>query len=266
MEEHLQAKEAAKTERREQELELWQRWKKTQKPEHLEPLLKAYEPLFQMRMRQYRAPFSAPESAFKGELQTHFINALKTYDPDKGASLNTHVNYALRKAMRYNVKHQNLAYIPAGQAALIGPIGRAKEELTEQYGREPSAAEIASHLQGSGEKDFEGITPKRVETVLKAQRRDVPGSSLEGMDEHFPSFEADQIAVAAQVLPDLFPDKPEMHELFHYTFGTKDHPQITSTGQLAKKMGKSDQQISHMKKQMGNTLRKFMGYGPEEKK
>lgn len=264
MEVHLQAKEAAKADRKEQELDLWKRWYKTRKPEHLEPLLKAYEPLMQMRMRHYRAPHAAPESAFKGELQKHFINALETYDPNKGASLNTHVNYRLRKAQRYNLKNQNMAYIPAGQAALITPINVAKEELTEQYGREPTSTEIASHLQSSGEQEFQNISAKRIDTVLKAQRRDVPASSLEGMDDHFPSFEDEQIAVASKSLHDLFPQKPEMHTLFNHVFGTNDHPQITSTGLLAKKMKKTDQQISHMKTQMLGTLKRFMGYDHEE--
>lgn len=264
LEEHLQSKEAAKTKRREDELELWKRWKKTQKPEHLEPLLKAYEPLLQQKMRSYRAPFAGPESAFKGELQQHFIEALKTYDPSKGAAIGTHVNWRIQKAMRYNNKHQNLAYIPAGQTSLIAPIKRAIEELTEEYGREPSASEIATHLQSSGEEELQRITAKRVETVIKAQRKNVPSSSLEGMEEHFPNFEESQIAVAAQILPSIFPNKPEFHTLFNHTFGTNEHPQITSTSALAKKMGKTDQQISHMKTQMGNILKQHMGLDSEE--
>jgi DNA-directed RNA polymerase specialized sigma subunit len=259
-----QTKEAAKADRKEKEMELWRRWKQTKKPEHLEPLLQAYEPLIGMKMRAWRAPHAAPESAFKADLQTHLIKAFESYDPSRGASLNTHVHIRLQKSKRYNLKNQNMAYIPAGQASLITPIARAKEELTEQYGREPSSSEIATHLQSFGEKDFGKITAKRVDTVLKAQRRDVPASSLEGLDEHFPSFEEEQIAVASKVLPDIFPGKEDLHRLFNHTFGTNGFQQIRATSQLAKKMGKTDQQISHMKTQMGGTLKRFMGYDPED--
>ena len=246
-------------------MELWKRWKKSGKPEHLEPLLQAFEPLVQQKMQFYRAPFSAPKSAFKAELQTHLINAFETYDPSKGAGLNTHVHYRIQKAMRYNAKHQNLAYIPAGQARLITPIKKATEELRELHGRDPTPEELETHLRANGEEDFRDITAKRIETVIKAQRATVPSSHLESdPTSHFPGFEEQQIAVAADILPDIFPNKPEMHDLFHYTFGTGGKPQITSTSQLAKKLGKTDQQISHMKTQMGSVLRKFMGYDRED--
>jgi DNA-directed RNA polymerase specialized sigma subunit len=257
---HLETKEAARTERKEKEMELWKRWRQTGKPEHLEPLLQAYEPLLSQKMRAWRAPFSAPESAFRGEIQKHLINAFETYDPKKGAALNTHVHYRIQKAMRYNAKHQNLAYIPAGQTKLITPIKRAIEELREEYGRDPTHSEIATHLQMNGEEDFRNITAKRVETVLKAQRTAVPSSHLESdPTAHFPGFEDQQIAVAATILPDIFPGKDDLHKLFNHTFGTNGFQQITSTSQLAKKLGKTDQQISHMKTQMGNALRKHMG-------
>jgi len=265
IEEYGKAKGAALVERKDKELEMWRKWKKSGKPEHLEPLLKAYEPVFAQKMRQYRAPYSATPSTFEADLKTHFINALKTYDPSRGAALNTHVDYRLKKSMRYNTRHANLAYIPAGQTRLITPITKAHEELSEQYGRDPTPTEIATHLQANGEEDFRHITAKRVETVMKAQRRSIPSSTFESdPTKDFPGFEEQEIAVAAQTLPQIFPNKPEIHELFHYTFGTNGHQQITSTSRLAKKMGKTDQQISHMKTQMGGVLRKAMGYDSEE--
>jgi hypothetical protein len=52
--------------------------------------------------------------------------------------------------------------------------------------------------------------------------------------------------------------------LFHYTFGTNDHPKISSTSELAKKMGKSQSQISRMKTHMGEVLRSHMGFDEDE--
>jgi hypothetical protein len=49
-----------------------------------------------------------------------------------------------------------------------------------------------------------------------------------------------------------------MHTLFHKTFGTGGHARVSSTGALAKELGKSQSQISRMKTTMGTTLRKHL--------
>lgn len=248
---YLQSKEAAKEDRKKKELDLWHTWKTNgQKPEHLEPLLKAYEPNLNQKVRQWKAP-NVPESAFKLALQERLINAFQTYDPSRGAALNTHVETRLQKAKRFNARHQNLAYIPEGQIEKISPINKAHDELQEELGREPTNAEIADHL---------GLTEKRVETVRKAQRKDIAGSSFESDPVPKPSnFEEQQLAVAANILPTLFPGEPKMHQLFNHIYGTNEHEKITSTTALAKRFGTNLSQISRMKKRLGTTLQQRMG-------
>jgi hypothetical protein len=77
-------------------------------------------------------------------------------------------------------------------------------------------------------------------------------------------FQDQQIAIAQNILPTLFPGKPELHELFHRTFGTGGFKQMNSTSALAKTMGKSQSQISRMKTHMGNVLRSHMGLDDAE--
>lgn len=254
----FEVKEAARTARKQNEIDLWKTWKDNgQQPHHLEPLLKLYEPNLRYKTKQWKAP-SVPESAFKAELQTHLIKALESYDPNRGAAINTHVEQRLHKAKRYNAKNQNMAYIPEGQISHIAKIQKAHDLLSEDFGRAPTFTEIADHL---------GMSPKRVETIQKSIRRDIPGSMLENDPTrvtHIGAYEEQQIEVAKNILPQLFPNKPEFHTLFNYSFGTNDHPQITSTGELAKKMGKSQSQISRMKTTMGNELKKRMGLSPKD--
>lgn len=263
VDDYFQEKLAAKEQRKQNEIQLWQRWKGGgEKPEHLEPLMKLYEPVLANKVRQWKAP-TVPASAFKAELQTHLIKAFQTYDPSRGTALNTHVEHRLPKAKRYNNRYQNLAYIPEGQSGQIGKIQKATDALKEELGRTPTTNELADHL---------GMAPRRIDTILKSVRRDIPMGRSAGAENFDYSigaertgrgFEEQQIAVAQHILPDIFPNKPEMHELFHYTFGTNGYPQIQRTGELAKKLGKSEPQISRMKTQMGNTLRQHMGLGEE---
>ena len=259
VEEYQQSKEAARTARKEHEISLWTTWKNSgEKPEHLEPLLKLYAPIIGSKVRAWRPP-AVPESAFRAELQAHAIKAFQSFDPIRGVALNTHVEARLPKVLRYGNRYANAAYIPEGQSQFIGRINRAKDELSESLGRDPTHEEIADHL---------GLTPKRVSTIIGAQHADIPMGRSGGQEEYDytagvrapeHSFEEQQIAVAKNILPQIFPGQPAFHKLFNYTFGTNDHPQIYSTGELAKKMGKSQSQISHMKTRMGLVLQQHMG-------
>jgi DNA-directed RNA polymerase specialized sigma subunit len=259
VEDYVKEKTAAKEQRKKHELQLWQTWKEQgEQPNHLQPLLKLYEPLLAQKVRLWKAP-QVPESAFKAELQTHLIKAFQGYDPARGAAINTHVEKRLEKAKRYNNRYQNLAYIPEGQSGMIGSIAKARDVLTDQFGRAPTTDEIADHLS---------LTPKRLDTILKSVKRDIPMGRSAGAESYDYAaagdrvgrgFEEQQIAVAQHILPTIFPNKPEMHDLFHYTFGTNEYPQVHSTGDLAKRMGKSESQVSRMKTVMGDTLREHMG-------
>lgn len=269
LEAYEQAKVAQKSQRKEHELTLWRSWKEGgEKPEALAPLLKLYEPVFSKKM-SWRAPM-VPASSFKAELQGHAIRAFKSYDPTRGTALNTHVENNLIKAQRYNNKYQNTAYIPEGKSRYIGHIGRAKDALMDELNREPTNEEIHAHMLKDPDHDFRKLTPKLIGEIQKGQRRDVPAGMFAGADEfdYTPgsnvggrAFEQQQIALAAEILPDIFPNKPDMHQLFHYTFGTGGYPQVLRTGALAKKMGKSESQIARMKTVMGRTLKKYMQPG-----
>jgi len=260
---YLQVKEAAKVNRKEHELTLWKNWKDNgEQPKHLQPLLKLYEPILKQKMLAWKAP-TVPAAAFKAELQIHLIKAFKNYDPDRGAALNTHVESRLPKAMRYNNRYSNVAYVPEGQSRYIGKITNAKSRLQEELGREPTVDEIGNHM---------GMSPKRVKTILDAQKKFVPMGRSAG-EENFDyasggevtahDFQDSQIAIAHNILPDLFP-KAEHQTAFRHIFGLDDHKQISSTSELAKKMGKSDSQISRMKKHIGTVLRTHMGLADSE--
>ena len=261
---YFQEKVSVKKGRKEHELGLWQAWKDGgEQAEHLAPLLKLYEPIIAQKVRQWKPP-QVPESAFKAELQTHTIKAFQSYDPTRGAALNTHVESRLPKAMRYGNRGANLQYLPEEQARSIGKLTKAKDLLTEELGRAPTNDEIADNV---------GLTPKRVGTILGGMKRDIPMSRSGGAESYDygnnsagtgRDFEEQQIAVAQHILPDLFPGKPDIHSLFHYTFGTGGFPQVHSTSELAKRLNKSESQISRMKTHMGEILRKNMGLDDEK--
>lgn len=239
----LLTKEAEREKKRQEEIGHLHNWKNNGKqPEHLEPLLKAYEPLVAQKLRLFKAP-SVPEAAMRAELQKHLINAFETYTPNKGAQLPTWVEHNLRKAQRYNARFQNVGYIPEGQARMIAPIQRAQNELTEQFGRAPTHDEIGDHL---------GMQPKRVAKILSAQRRDIPASA----------FETDPAEMALQrdhELLSLLPYNltPDEKVVFNHIYGLEGHQQIGSTNDLAKKLSKSPSQVSRLRTSILEKYKKF---------
>ena len=226
-------KEAELQKKRQEELSHLNNWRDNGKqPEHLEPLIKAYEPLVAQKIRLWKAP-PVPEAAFRAELQKHLIKSFETFQPNRGAQLNTWVENNLRKAKRYNTRFQNIGYIPEGQARYIGPIQKAQNELTEQFGRDPTADEIGDHI---------GMPPKRVARIMTSQRRDIPASAFE-TDPHEQALQRDQ-----EVL-DLLPFNLTGDErtVFNHLYGQNGHKHLQSTNDLAKKLGKSPSQISRLR-------------------
>lgn len=242
VDEFLVTKEAAMQAKREQELQQLGLWKKTQDPEHLAPLLKSYEPVIAQKMRQFRAP-AVSEPAFKSELQKHLIGAFQTFDPSRGAQLSTHVENRLMKAQRYNTRYQNLAYIPEGKTKHIGKINKARDILSEEFGRPPTHSEIADHL---------GMPLKQISQVISSQRRDIPASS----------FESDPAEIAMhrdQEVLDLLPYNltPDEKQVFNHIFGREGAQKLDSTNAIAARLGKSAPQVSRLKTSILNKYKQY---------
>ncbi len=255
--EYLQGKEAQKKNRKEHEIELLNTWRTSKKPEDLSPLLDLYKPVIAQKMTQYRAP-NVPEASMRAELQKHLIKAFETYDPNRGAALNTHVHTRLQKAMRYNNRHQNIGYVPEGVSGHIGKLIKAEDTLRQDLGRQPTHEEIGGHM---------GLSAKLVGRIQAARSGDVPSSAFETdptSRQHPLEFEEQQIAIAQNILPDIFPNQPHLHTLFNHVFGTNGYAHITSTNELAKKMNMTAPQVSKLKTQMGATLRQHMGLNLED--
>lgn len=231
--------------RRKNELDMLERWRAGGKqPEDLAPLMKAYEPVVQRKMTMWKAP-TVPEAAFRAELQGHMIRAFETYDPSRGAALNTHVENGMRRAMRYNAKNQNFAYIPEEQIDLISPINRARDILKEDHGRDPTVAEIAQHLNRS---------PKVIQRVLQAQRKDVADSTFASEPDDVLKHLSRDREVLALLPHELSADEKTV---FNHLYGLEGHRQIDSTNELAKALGKTAPQVSRMK---SSILAKYKQY------
>lgn len=133
--------------RRQQDLDLFHKWKRTQDPYDLSNLMDQLGPL--MTTEVNRAGGTLPRSAFSAEAKHWTLHALNTYDPDKGAALGTHVHNWLQKVRRQNKKFQNAVRLPENLQDAYKNWNNATVHLRDKLQRDPTDEELADHLNWS---------------------------------------------------------------------------------------------------------------------
>lgn len=228
--------------RQSKDLELWHNWHQNgRQPEHLEPLLQRFQPLINQKIREWKPGPMVSPAAFEGVLTKHVIGAIQSYNPDIGAALNTHVHHRIQKAKRFVVHHQNVVSMPEPDAYQIGKLQRAQTELEERFGRQPTHQELSEHM---------GIPVKRISKIQGSMMKDVPGSTLDS--DPMPAMSPREQEVLSLIPSTLKPDERRVFDLIY-------HPEspVTSTGELAQRLGKSPSQISRIKTRLINKVKQY---------
>ena len=90
---------------------------------------------------------SLPDSALKAEIAIHAIKGIDTYDPTKGAKLNTHVFNYIAQASRLNYTYQNVVRMSEDkQQGKYKFYSKAMDDLTSELNRDPTDKELATRL------------------------------------------------------------------------------------------------------------------------
>lgn len=222
--------------RQQQDLELWRQWKSTNDPEHLKQLLDRMNPLVQREVQKWGAAVPREALESKGRLLT--VQALKTYDPNRGAALGTHVTSRLRKLSRDVYPYQNVARLPENKQLLYNTFQIATNNLVDQHGREPTTDELADEL---------GWAPRKVADFQKSfARRELVESAGAFMEE----------GSADEGLVDFYHHglAPNDKLMFEDIIGYKGRPAMNNA-QLMKKYAMTQGQLSYKKRKFINDLR-----------
>lgn len=236
--------EAALTEKKGKEIAMWKAWKDGgQSVSDLHPLLRSFGPLIRAKTNVYKGKVKMiPDAAIEAEFQLRFVDALRSYDPEKGA-LGTYVYRYLDKAKRFIVENQNVGRIPENRVYRIKEFTSAREDLHEDLGRPPTVKEMADKLGWSNaeaermdselrsdfltqgfEEDPYALTPSKSEEVLRLFKYELTGNE---------------------------------REVYEYLTGMG-KPQTTSTGAIAKKLKMPDYKVSRLKSAIQKKLKRYL--------
>ncbi len=243
-------KEAARRKRdlsetKQQDLELWEKWKaKGEKPNDLRPLLNNFRGLIRSRANRWTG-VDLPPAAIHAEFTKQFVNALRTYDPNKGTALGSWVTTNLKKAQRWVTTYQNPARIQENRHYKVGLYQNAQATLDDQLGREPSSMELAEHL---------GWPEAEVGRMQLEIRQALTSSGFEiGLDPTaiMPSRDLEKLTLLRY---ELTPDELQVYD---YTFGMYGKQQLRPN-QIAKKLKMNASKVTRIR---NSIIAKFKKYG-----
>jgi len=161
------------------------------------------------------------------------VNAFKTFDPSKGASINTHLYNHISQLSRMIYQHNNVSSIPENLIQQLGRIKQAKNYLTDELNREPTDEEIADHMHQP---------LAHIKKAIKYNRADlINDSDREVKQESVKDYtKANEIFSYRQSLPE------EQKKQFDSLTGFNNQP-VLSPGQFGKQFKMKPYEVSRLK-------------------
>lgn len=232
--------------RPQQELQMWQTWQQGgKKPEDLRPLVQSLQPLVNNRMKIFHSRVrDIPPDTIRAEFHDQLINALDTFDPDKG-KMTTWINARLMKANRFVNTYQNPARIGEKRIRDITGFQTAEDTLRQRLGRSPTIIEIS---------DYAKIPQNEVKLLRSELRRSHPSGQLGDKDPT--GFTMSRTQEIMNLLPhDL---THEERAVFEYVHGVAGKQQL-GTGAIAQKLGMSAPKVSRIKQAIADKWKQYDG-------
>ena len=226
------------------EFDQWKKWTEGgQKPDDLRPLLSSFKPLIRSRANSWARRADLPPAAVHAEFNKQFVNALKTYNPEKGTQLGSWVTTNLQKAQRWVTQYQDPMRVQENRYYKMGAWDNAFATLDEQLNREPTTREMA---------EFLGWSEAEAGRMESEKRKTLYSSGFEGYDPTtiMPSRESEKLRLIRYELSgdDL--------NVFDYTVGANGKPQLRP-GEIAKKLNISPSKVSRIRSSIARRLEEY---------
>jgi len=135
--------------KRDDELVMFNDWKDSPSDENTKKILDHLQPTINTALMS----FTGGDKNLKIRSYILAKKALISYDPNKGASLKTHVYNNLKRLQRFKAERSQVVHIPENVRLDALQINRFAGEFKDKNNREPAIAEI---------QDGVGLSPRRI--------------------------------------------------------------------------------------------------------
>lgn len=143
-------------------------WQKRQTPEDLREVVKRLDPVIQSAVSSYAGQKAPPTVRQRARLLA--ADAIQSFDPKRGAGLQTHVSNQLRALQRMAPQITDPFSPSEHFRRQQQEIRDAQDLLLEEMGRDPTDEEVA---------DLTGLPRRRVTKVRSRMRARIPTSAYE---------------------------------------------------------------------------------------
>jgi hypothetical protein len=243
--EEIEKDAASKKELREKDFRLWNDWKASgEDPNKLRPLLHNLRGTVRSQANRWAGLVDIPPAAVHAEFNKQALNALRTYDPSKGAAVSSWVTTNLQKAKRWITANQNPTRVLEGRVYSTGIFDNAVSTLDDQLGREPTTQELSEYLRWS---------EPEVARMQAEKRRSLGTAGFEpGYDPTtiMPSRESEILNMIRTEL------NPEELLVYEYKTGYGGKPQLKSN-EIARRMGISPSKVTRVTQSIGRKMEKY---------
>lgn len=226
-----------------QEIQALQRWQKDENPQDFEFLYDNHQKMIDRAGNRYMRSLQLPKAAVRSDMLRNYIGALKSYNPEKGTQISTHVTTHMQHTGRYLQKYQNIGKIMSTRVQHVGEFQRVNAMLAEQLGREPSTSEIADEMT---------LSPKEIETLRREIRKDVMAEGKGGDISTENSRLQDRLYFTHGSL------NPEQQAVMEYTEGMFGRPALgNDVDAISKELRLSPQKVRALKKQIWRKVERY---------
>lgn len=240
--------------RAEKDLHLWNHWQKTNHPNDMKGLLRAFDPLITKFTSQYRHS-GIPHQALEAEAKINAVKAFKTYDPSKGTQLNTHVTNYLQKTQRLVMENKELTRIPEHRQTRISTYMNVRDLLRDKLGRDPNMHELHDELAAGW-----GVTDKanpwstaEIERMEKELHKTLL-SSVDSLQENAVQEPSKESKLIDYVYYEL---SPVEKSVFEYLTGRNGKPRLDGIS-IAKKLNLTQSRVSRMRAKIAEKFEKYL--------
>ena len=231
---------------------VYNQWRKTKAPQDLRAVVNQYDKTISSAMREFAGTVDSPIIRKRAEIMA--AKAIQTFDPNRGASLATHIWNQLQPLRRIAPNINDPLPKPERLRREAAVLNSARVQLMDKLGREPTIDELADQTNYDSRKISRLM--RREKAIIAESSLMPPGEGDEEDEDFLPGTQReDPINIYAQFVYHDLPPRDKL--IFQYRTGWGGSP-VLSNREIARRLNVSEATVSKRAAALENKLNEFV--------